>query len=54
MTGCQTRSDSAARTEETLVCAAQDGDWRAQLELLRRYESRNARPKCWPERATWR
>jgi RNA polymerase sigma factor (sigma-70 family) len=38
MTSCQTRSDSAARTEETLVCAAQDGDWRAQLELLRRYE----------------
>ena len=38
MTGCQTQSDSAARSEETLVCAAQDGDWRAQLELLRRYE----------------
>ncbi|HEY2595277.1 MAG TPA: sigma-70 family RNA polymerase sigma factor, partial [Chloroflexota bacterium] len=27
-----------ARNEETLVCAAQDGDWYAQSELLRRYE----------------
>jgi RNA polymerase sigma factor (sigma-70 family) len=38
MTGCVTQPDSAARTEATLVCAAQDGDWRAQSELLRRYE----------------
>jgi RNA polymerase sigma factor (sigma-70 family) len=38
MTGCVTQPDSVARNEETLVCAAQDGDWRAQGELLRRYE----------------
>src|SRR6516162_8937223 len=38
MTGCVTPPDSASRNEEMLVCAAQEGDWRAQGELLRRYE----------------
>jgi RNA polymerase sigma factor (sigma-70 family) len=38
MTACVTQPDSASRNEETLVCAAQEGDWRAQGELLRRYE----------------
>lgn len=38
MTGCVIQPGSAARNEETLVCAAQEGDWYAQWELLRRYE----------------
>ena len=38
MTGCVIHPGSAARNEKTLVCAAQDGDWHAQWELLRRYE----------------